>query len=295
MVIPRRSFLIASLGYVSACASAPQSTPKPPPPLGNPQALHQIEARTGGRLGVCALATANERQLLYRADERFAMCSTFKWLLAAAVLAKVDEGRLALDERVTYGPNDLLEYAPATQAAVATGFMTLEALAKASVTVSDNTAANLLLPKIGGPAGFTSFVRSLGDSVTRLDRLEPELNENHPSDPRDTTSPRSMVALMRRVLCSDDVLSPSAKSLLLKWLRDCETGKQRLRAGFPHDWQVGDKTGTGPNSTVNDVAIASPPAREPVLVAVYISGASAPFDVLEAAHAEVARHVVAEL
>ena len=127
--------------------------------------------------------------------------------------------------------------------------MTIDALTQASVTVSDNTAANLLLPKIGGPAGLTHFIRSLGDPVTRLDRDEPTLNSNDPGDPRDTTSPRAMVGLMRRTLCGD-ALSPAGRDRLLGWLRACETGKDRLRAGLPRDWTVGDKTGTGERSAV---------------------------------------------
>ena len=138
--------------------------------------------------------TANGQQLAHRADERFAMCSTFKWVLAASVLAHVDRGALALDEQVPYGPADLLEYAPAAKASLDRGFMTIEALAVAAVTISDNTAANLLLAKTGGPPGLTEFMRSCGDTVTRLDRLEPDLNDNIEGDPRDTTTPRARSA-----------------------------------------------------------------------------------------------------
>jgi beta-lactamase class A len=205
----------------------------------------------GGRVGVFALDTGTGRQLAHRSDERFAMCSTFKWALAAAILARVDRAELSLDDRVPYGSSDLLEYAAATREHLAEGSMTVDALARAAVTVSDNTAANLLLAKVGGPAGLTHFVRSLSDPVTRLDRDEPALNANDPGDPRDTTSPRAMVGLMRRVLCGD-ALSTASRERVLGWLRACETGKDRLRAGLPPGWTVGDKTGSGGRNTIND-------------------------------------------
>jgi beta-lactamase class A len=258
---------------------------------GTERSLDEIERRIGGRLGVFALDTGSGRELSHRADERFAMCSTFKWVLAAEVLALVDGGELSLDERLSYGPEDLLEYAPATSQSVAQGFMTVDALAAAAVVVSDNTAANLLLAKLGGPSAFTRFVRSAGDSVTRLDRVEPALNENVPGDARDTTSPRAMVALMRRILCGPDALSAASRERLLGWLRGCETGANRLRAGFPPDWSVGNKTGSGAGNAVNDVAIVVPPGRAPLLVAVYTSGGSAELTALAAAHADVARLV----
>jgi beta-lactamase class A len=218
------------------------------------------------------------------------MCSTFKWVLAADVLAHVDRGQLSLQDRISYGQSDLLEYAPVAREHVAEGFMTIEALARAAVVTSDNTAANLLLAKIGGPAGLTQFARSQGDDVTRLDRDEPTVNTNLPGDARDTTSPRAMVGLMRRVLCGD-ALSSAARDLLSTWLRDCETGKNRLRAGLPADWIVGDKTGTGARGATNDVAIATPPGRAPILIAAYMSQGTAASDALQAAHAEVSRLV----
>jgi beta-lactamase class A len=165
-----------------------------------PRSLAAVEAKVGGRVGVFALDTGAGREFAHRSDERFAMCSTFKWVLAAAILARVERGKLSLDERVSYDSTEFLDNSPSTSSHVAEGFMTVGALAQAAVTVSDNTAANLLLAKLGGPAGFTEFVRSLGDTVTRLDRKEPALNGNEPGDPRDTTSPRAMAGLMRKVL-----------------------------------------------------------------------------------------------
>lgn len=290
----RRHLLLGTFGTLTtACATSRIAVPAEVSG-GAQRYLAEIEARVGGRVGVFAVDTSTGRQLAHRPDERFAMCSTFKWALAAAVLARVDRAELSLLDRVPYGPTDLLDYAPVTREHVAARSMTIDALASAAVTVSDNTAANLLLTKIGGPAGLTQFVRPLGDLVTRLDRDEPTLNDNDPSDPRDTTTPRAMVGLMRKVLCGD-ALSPACRARLLGWLRACETGKDRLRAGLPQDWSVGDKTGTGSRGAVNDVAIAVPPSRAPVLVAVYLSDGKAGLPALVAAHAAVGRLVAREL
>ena len=256
------------------------------------ESLRRIEQKTGGRLGVFALDTQTGRRLAVRADERFAMCSTFKWLLAAQALAAVDRSQLALDQRVPFTSDDLLEHAPFAKEHVRRGYMKVEDLARAAVVVSDNTAANLLLDKLGGPQGLTQFARSLGDPTTRLDRNEPTLNGNEAGDVRDTTSPRAMVLLMNRILCGD-ALSPASQQRLSGWLMACETGKARLRAGLPPDWLVGDKTGTGEHGACHDVAIARPPGRGPVLIAAYLSEGHAKLEQLEAAHAEIARIVSA--
>ena len=177
--VTRRELLLGSMvTFVAGCASSPRVGPTGDADhrsdAGATTALAAIEARTGGRLGVFALDTGTGRELAHRPDERFAMCSTFKWLLAAAVLAQVDRAELSLDEQVPYGSGDLLEHAPVAREHLAEGSLSVDALARAAVTVSDNTAANLLLAKVGGPSGVTGFARSLGDSVTRLDRAEPD-------------------------------------------------------------------------------------------------------------------------
>ena len=285
-MISRRRFLFGAISATASAAAWSGASDH------RRNSLAQIEAKVGGRLGVYALNTATGHELRHRPDERFAMCSTFKWLLAANVCARAERAQLSLDERLPYGTDDLLEYAPVTRQHLAEGAMSIAALAAAAVTVSDNTAANLLLTKVGGPSGFTQFVRSLGDPVTRLDRYEPSLNSNDPADPRDTTSPRAQVSLMRRILCGD-ALSAASQDRLLGWLRACETGKERLRAGLPQTWLVGDKTGSGQRGAINDVAIAVPPGREPILIAAYLSEGNA--ELAAAAHAHVGRLVASEL
>lgn len=256
--------------------------------------LAAIEAELGGRVGVMARDTGSGAELAWRADERFALCSTFKWILAAMILSETDRGDLTLDRRIEYGEADLLDYAPVTREHAAAGSMTVAGLCRAAVVVSDNTAANLLLELIGGPARLTAFLRQNGDTVTRLDRYEPALNTNIPGDQRDTTTPRAMLDTMQHLLLGD-ALSPASRERLNGWLVETATGRARLRAGLPDGWTVGDKTGTGKNGAANDVAIAWPPGRPPILVASYLSGSDAAGITLNAAHTRVARTVAQAL
>jgi beta-lactamase class A len=248
--------------------------------------LAEIEARAGGRLGVFVRDTGAGATIERRADERFPMCSTFKLLAAAAALKRVDEGAERLDRTIAYGPSDLLEYAPIAKAHVSEGGMTLADLCAAAIDWSDNTAANLVLQSIGGPAGFTTFARSLGDEVTRLDRNEPKLNESLPGDERDTTSPRAMAADMQKALLGD-ALSDASRRQLQTWLIGDKVGDKRLRAGLPPSWRIGDKTGTGERGSTNTVAIIWPPGRAPLIATVYYTESSAPMDVRNAIHKEI--------
>src|SRR6266545_3945232 len=234
-----------------------------------------IERQVAGRLGVAVLETATGRRLAYRADERFAMCSTFKWLLGAQILSRADAGTEQLSRVVPYGETDLLQYAPVTRVHVREGGMTVSELVSATIRYSDNTAANLLLQTVGGPASFTAYLRQLGDRITRLDRVEPDLNSAEPGDARDTTTPNAMVANMNRLLLGNS-LRVASRDQLLSWLIASTTGVDRLRAGVPTTWRVGDKTGTGAHGAMNDLAIMWPPGREPVLVAAYLTETNAP-------------------
>jgi len=255
--------------------------------------IQALEKHIGGRIGLSALDTGSGARLEHNPGERFALCSTFKWLLAASVLARVDrEGPALLERRLPFGASDLLEYAPYTREHVAEGALTVGSLCRAAVEVSDNTAANLLLKFQGGPAALTSYLRSVGDAETRLDRTEPALNSNEPGDPRDTTTPRAMLETQRKLLLGD-ALSDGSRTRLTGWLKDCKTGLERLRAGVPPDWAAGDKTGTGSRGSANDIAIFWPPHRAPVLVAAYFSDSSAPPQALNAVHAKLGRLVAA--
>jgi beta-lactamase class A len=205
------------------------------------------------------------------------MCSTFKLLLVAAVLTRVDRGEERLDQHITYTKAQLLPHAPIAEKHVAQGYMTIDELCAAAIEYSDNTSANLLLATIGGPPSYTAYVRSLGDSVTRLDRTEPTLNTCIPGDPRDTTAPSATGADIQRVILHS-ALNGASRARLTAWLKGNTTGDARLRAGLPRTWVVGDKTGTGipvnsfgDSDTANDIAIAWPPNRAPIVMTVYLT------------------------
>jgi beta-lactamase class A len=252
-----------------------------------------LERAHGGRLGVYAVDTGSGRTIAHRAHERFAMCSTFKLLAVAAVLARVARGNEDLARQVAFSQDDLLSYAPVTRTRLARGFtasITIAELCAAAIEYSDNTAANLLLHSLLGPAGVTHYVRSLGDRVTRLDRNEPTLNTAVPGDPRDTTTPAAMAADARAIVLGA-ALPPRLRARLQTWLFDCKTGGTRLRAGLPPDWHVGDKTGSGAYNTANDVAIAWPPGRRPIVIAAYYTASRANDREQDATLAAVARIV----
>jgi beta-lactamase class A len=256
-----------------------------------------MERDLGGRLGIAAASIGDGRALAYRANERFPMCSTFKLLLAGAVLRRVDQGRESLARPIRYGTGDLLSYAPVAKAHVADGAMTIGELCAAAVTVSDNTAANLLLAHVGGPPAVTAFARTLGDPVTRLDRIEPALNVVPPGDVRDTTSPAAMTRNLRRLVLGD-ALSVGSRERLTQWLVGCKTGDARVRAGAPAGARVGDKTGTWSDEhtvTANDVAVIWPVRGSPILIAVYIDRSRAGAAATEQAIARTTRTVCAAL
>lgn len=256
-------------------------------------ALAEIEVRSGGRLGVAVLDTGSGELTGRRIDERFPLCSTFKALAAAAVLARVDAQEERLDRRVVFGREALVPYSPVTEPRIGGSGMSLAELCEAAVIRSDNTAGNLLLQAIGGPAGLTAQLRAFGDDVTRLDRTEPTLNEALPGDPRDTTSPGAMARTLAGMTLGSALTQPS-RDRLTAWLLDNRTGGKRLRAGLPSGWRIGEKTGTGEYGTTNDVGVIWPPDGAAQVVAVYLTATDRPLSEREDAIAAVARAVVAD-
>ena len=247
--------------------------------------LAELEQREGGRLGVAAVDTATGQRLEHRGDERFAMCSTFKFVLAAAILQRVDHGLEHLERRIEYGESDFLEHSPVTKQHVKEGGMSVADLCAAAVEWSDNTAANLLLKALDGPQHLTKFIRTLGDDVTRLDNNEPTLNVVNTGEEHDTTTPFSMVRLLSTIAFGQ-VLAPASRTLLEGWMLDAKVGQRRLPAGLPPFWRIAHKPGTWSNQT-NDVGVIWPPDRAPIIVAaLYMRG-----DVPEERREDVLRDV----
>lgn len=274
--IARRTLLAAPLLSLPAFADDAVSS------------LRELERRNGGRLGVAMLDTSVGRRVAYRGDERFPMCSTFKFLAAALMLARVDRAEESLDRRIVYSAGDLVTYSPATKQHAGPGGMTVDAICAAAMTLSDNTAGNLMLASFGGPEGLTAFLRTLGDPVTRLDRIETALNEGTPGDPRDTTSPLAMLATMQK-LVTGDVLTAASRERLVGWMLASKTGDKRLKAGMPASWRAGDKTGTGGHGSANDIAVAWPPGSAPVFVTAYYTGSTIPDEARSAVIADAGR------
>ena len=296
--IARRTILIQSMllfpaGLASALAQSARGAGSRDVRAGRDR-LREVEQKSGGRLGVAVLDADRGVTLVHRPDERFPMCSTFKFLAVATVLARVDRRDDSLDRRISFSKDDLLEYAPITTARVQEGAMTLGELCEAAITVCDNTAANLILATIGGPSGLTAYARSIGDNVTRLDRTEPTLNEATPGDVRDTTTPAAMANNLKQLLLGK-ALSPALRDTLSAWLVATKTGGARVRAGIPAGWRVGDKTGSGNHGTTNDIAILWPNGRAPILIAAYLTETDTASAVRDGAIADVARIVSATI
>jgi beta-lactamase class A len=286
-MLDRRALIASGLAAAAPLPSARAAAPR--------DRFAAIEARLGGRVGVQAFDTGSGRRIARRADERFPMCSVFKWLLAANVLARVDAGREQLEREVRYRARDLVGYAPVTRGHVSEGRLSVAQLCAAAVTVSDNGAANLLLNSIGGPHALTRWLRRSGDPTTRCDRMEPALNSSIAGDPRDTTAPAAMVGDLQRIVLGE-VLSPASRERLTGWLLANKTGDARLRAGFPKGWRVADKTGTSAEqaATSNDVAVVWPPGRKPILVAAFLTRGHADAKARDAGLAEIGRIVATE-
>ncbi len=281
----RRQFLQMTAALLAALPAARvlagEDTTGTPEHTGFAEALAELERTSGGRLGVCLLDSASGRQWGRRMDERFPMCSTFKFPLVAAVLQRVERGELALDRRVAIRRKDMIPHAPVTEKHVG-GHLSVGELCQATLIWSDNPAANLLLPLVGGPAGVTAFLRASGDAVTRNDRDEPDVNRFSPDDPRDTTTPEAMAGSLRRLILGE-VLAADSRQRLAAWLVDNRTGDRRLRAGLPAGWKVGDKTGSNGRDTTNDIAVVWPDrGRSPWLLTSYLQGAKVDADARDA-------------
>ncbi len=231
--------------------------------------LAALEAESGGRLGVFAINTVDGGVISHRGDERFPLCSTFKVVASAAVLAQSTREPGLLNQRIKYTPVELVTYSPITEKHLADG-MTVAELCAAAIQYSDNTAGNMLIKIIGGPPAVTAYARSIGDTAFRLDRWETELNTAIPGDARDTTTPAAMAATLQKLVLGNTLAAPQREQLQA-WLRGNTTGATRIRAGVPAGWVVGDKTGGGDYGTNNDVAVLWPPGKPPIVLALYMT------------------------
>lgn len=283
------AFVLAAAAALGSCASV-----APEPAFQTD--LAAIEARSGGRLGLALIDASGRRIAGYRADERFAMCSTFKLPLAAMVLERAAEGQWAMGDTLPVTDADMVAYAPYVEAQRAKSPpepVTVEGAASAAVSLSDNTAANLLLDRLGGPQGFTAWLKGKGDTTTRLDRREPELNENAVGDPRDTTTPAAM-AEISRTLVLGDAMPQGQQRLLYRWMEATSTGLKRIRGGLPEGWNAGDKTGSCGNA-FNDVAVFTTDRGKRYALAIYLDRPTVKGDAASAIIADATRALLPSL
>ncbi len=232
--------------------------------------LAKLEALSGGILGVSALNTANNTRIQFHAEKRLPMGCTSKVIGVSAILKKSMTDTHLLQQKITYKKEDLASWSPITSKYVSQG-MTIFELCAAAITASDNTAMNLLAEKLGGPQGINAFARSIGDSTFRLDHGWPEEAQFGPADLFDSSTPAAMEKSLQR-LAFGDVLTVPLREQLQTWLKSSTTGNERIRAGVPQGWIVGDKTGTGSYyGTTNDIAIIWPPNCAPIIAVIYFT------------------------
>jgi beta-lactamase class A len=253
-------------------------------------ALANYERDSGGHIGVYAKNQSTGVEISWRAHERFVMCSTFKASLAASILTSVDRGQAHLDELIAYGPADLLEWAPAAKQNVEKGAMSVRDMCEAAVELSDNTCANALLARFGGPPALTAYWRSLGDTVSRLEHNEPELNRTPPGDEHDTTTPAAMAGTLGKLILGN-ALSATSREQLTSWMLGCKTGDNRLRAGLPRDWRIGDKTGNNGKDGAGDIAVTWSTRGEPVVICAYTRGGAPTSRQIDEVFAQIGRYV----
>lgn len=262
-VVMAASTLTAGCGAAARPETTAPQAASPSPPARVTKALAALEKKYDARLGVYALDTGTGRTVAYHADERFAHCSTHKALSSGTLLKRKSDAQLA--QVVHYSQDDVLPYSPITSQHVKDG-LPLREVIKAALQYSDNTAANLMLARLGGPSGLQRAMRAMGDATTNLDRTEPTLNTVPPGTTRDTSTPRALGTDLRRFLLGH-VLSAARRHTMVTWMRGNTTGDEQIRAGVPAGWKVADKTGSGDYGVTNDIAVAWRPSGAPVVIA----------------------------
>ena len=254
------------------------------------EAVTNAETELGARIGLAVHDLETGKRWEYKSNERFPLSSTFKTLACANVLQRVDLGKERMDRVVRFSESNLVTYSPVTEKHVGRKGMSLAALCQATLSTSDNSAANFILQAIGGPKALTKFLRSVGDDTTRLDRWETELNEAVPGDKRDTTTPIAMVTTLEKLLVGE-TLSIKSRQQLVAWLKGNEVGDALFRKGVPNDWIVADRTGAGGYGTRAITAVMWPPNRKSIVAALYITETDASFEERNAVIAKIGEQI----
>jgi beta-lactamase class A len=253
----------------------------------DPPALTALERSADARVGVYAIDTGTGRVVAHRATERFPFASTGKILSAGLTLRHATDAQL--DQVTRWTQPEVLDYAPVTNDFVTSG-LALRHLINAELEWSDNTAANVVVRELGGVGAVQASLSEFGDRVTRVDRLEPDLNTAIPGDLRDTSTPQQIAADLRALLLGP-MLTPRRRALMRTFMESSTTGDRLIRAAVPSSWTVADKTGSASYGTRNDVAVVQPPRGAPIVISIdttHAQPAAATDDALVADAARVA-------
>ncbi|KAA6405572.1 class A beta-lactamase [Candidatus Tokpelaia sp.] len=242
------------------------------------------------RIGIAVLDKAGGIIAAWRAYEHFPLNSTYKPLLCAALLHKVDKGALDLSDKVRFDKSRLVSYSPVTQNFITPAAMDWRQLCRAAVEFSDNTAANLILAALGGPGEFNRFLRNMGDNITQLDHFEPDLNHIKPGDKRDSTMPVAIGRTLQQLVFGD-ILQPQSRRQLTQWLLNDKVADELLRSVLPPQWKIADKTGAGDYGSRSIISIIWPQKREPLLIAIYITATKASIAQTNAAIARIGKKI----
>jgi len=258
-------FMLLMTAWVSTASAGPIE-----------DAIHKVEEQYGARVGAAVLDTSDGALWHYNGNQRFPFMSTFKTLACAKLLKDVEDKKRTLEQEVTFREDDLVFWSPITEKMVGKPF-SLEQACTATMTMSDNTAGNIVLNQIDGPGGLTDFLRQqLGDAVSRLDRMEPDLNEAKPNDPRDTTSPVAMVHNLNKLL-QGDVLSPAHVEKLTQWMKNNRVANKLLRSILPENWSIADRSGAGKHGSRAVTAAVWNDDHKPIMIAIYLTQTEASY------------------
>jgi beta-lactamase class A len=229
--------------------------------------LKKIEAKHGGKIGLYVINRNNGKNLAYQESFYFPICSTYKFLVVGAILKQSMTDKKLLDEKIKILPNEITGYSPITKKHIDKK-MTVAELSRASI-LSDNTASNLLIHRLGGLEKLRQFTHSLNDKATKVANLEPAVNKVDLSTNLNKTTPKIIARDINKLAFSDDVLDKEHRLLLKKWLKENDTGDKRIASAIPDHWEIGDKTGTCQYGTTNDVAIIWPEDSKAVAMSIF--------------------------
>ncbi|MBS9920589.1 CARB family carbenicillin-hydrolyzing class A beta-lactamase [Vibrio alginolyticus] len=255
----KKLFLLAGLMVCSTLSYASQLN----------EDISLLEQQTSSRIGVSVWDTQADERWDYRGDERFPLMSTFKTLACAKMLSDMDSGKLSKNATAKVDERSIVVWSPVMDK-LAGQNTRIEHACEAAMLMSDNTAANLVLNEIGGPKAVTMFLRTIGDKATRLDRIEPRLNEATPGDSRDTTTPNAILNTLR-TLVEGETLSYESRVQLKIWMQDNKVSDSLMRSVLPTGWSIADRSGAGGHGSRGINAIIWKENHRPVYISIYVT------------------------